>query len=89
MNEQMTTNAQPVYVINQSQSVPQIYSVGTFFLLTFFLGALGVGQFYVGRPGKAFAYILTIGGFLGLLPIIDLFRARKVVDAANKRAAMS
>ena len=42
-------------------------------LLCFFLGVLGIHQFYIGRQGTAILMILTLGG-LGIWQIIDLVR---------------
>ena len=41
-------------------------------LLCFFLGFLGIHRFYVGKTGTGIAIIVTIGGFFGIWPLIDL-----------------
>lgn len=41
-------------------------------LLAFFLGGLGIHRFYVGKVGTGIAIIVTIGGFFGIWPLIDL-----------------
>lgn len=42
-------------------------------LLDFFLGTLGIHRFYLGtEPISGIAYILTCGGFGGIIPLIDL-----------------
>ena len=47
-------------------------SKNTALLLCFFLGALGIHQFYVGKTGKGILYLLT-GGLFGIGWLIDLF----------------
>jgi len=42
------------------------------FLLCFFFGWLGVHRFYVGKVGTGILTIVTLFGFLGLWPLIDL-----------------
>ena len=43
----------------------------TLFLLTFFVGVLGVHRFYVGKIGTGFLMLLTLGG-LGVWYLVDL-----------------
>jgi TM2 domain-containing membrane protein YozV len=41
-------------------------------LLDFFLGEFGIHRFYLGtEPISGIAYILTCGGFCGIVPLID------------------
>ncbi|MEU2611943.1 TM2 domain-containing protein [Micromonospora sp. NPDC007271] len=60
-------------------------SVGTAYVLWFFLGALGIHQFYLGKTARAVSMLLTFGWLtIGLW--IDLFtlpgQVRKVNAAA-------
>lgn len=58
--------------------------VGVAYLLWFFLGALGVHQFYLGKTGRAVSYLLTLGWLtVGLW--IDLFTLPKQVRAVNNQ----
>ncbi len=41
------------------------------FLLTFFVGGLGVHKFYVGKIGTGFLMLITLGG-LGVWFLVDL-----------------
>ena len=43
----------------------------TLFLLTFFVGVLGVHRFYTGKIGTGFLMLITIGGF-GIWFLVDL-----------------
>ncbi len=44
-------------------------------LLNFFLGGLGIHRVYLGgRPLLILLYLVTLGGFFGLLPLIDFIR---------------
>jgi TM2 domain-containing membrane protein YozV len=44
---------------------------GTAFLLSYFVGILGIDRFYVGHTGLGIAKLLTCGG-LGIWAIIDV-----------------
>lgn len=54
-------------------------------LLWFFTGLLGGHRFYLGDRNGGLLILLTIGGFLGLLWVVDAFtlydRTRKVNDS--------
>lgn len=41
-------------------------------LLCFFFGGLGVHRFYVGKIGTGILTIVTLFGFLGIWPLIDM-----------------
>tara|TARA_Y100000748_G_scaffold292332_1_gene280699 strand:- start:531 stop:851 length:321 start_codon:yes stop_codon:yes gene_type:complete len=43
----------------------------TLFLLTFFVGVLGVHRFYTGKIGTGFLMLVTLGG-LGVWLLVDL-----------------
>jgi|TARA_A100001037_G_scaffold30083_1_gene23783 TM2 domain-containing membrane protein YozV len=43
----------------------------TLFLLTFFVGVLGVHRFYTGKIGTGFLMLITLGGF-GVWFLVDL-----------------
>ncbi|BCJ29690.1 TM2 domain-containing protein [Actinocatenispora sera] len=47
-------------------------SLGLAYVLWFFLGLLGIHQFYLGKIGRGVLYLLT-GGVLGIGWLIDLF----------------
>ncbi len=52
------------------------------YLLWFFLGALGVHKFYLGKVGMGLLYMFTLGLFgIGLL--VDLFTLAGQVDNYN------
>jgi TM2 domain-containing membrane protein YozV len=54
------------------------------FLLCFFLGALGIHRFYVGKTGTGIAQLLTLGG-LGFWALIDfiMITVGKFTDKAG------
>ncbi|SBT39047.1 TM2 domain-containing protein [Micromonospora narathiwatensis] len=63
-------------------------SVGTAYLLWFFLGALGVHQFYLGKTGRGVSMLLTFGWLtVGLW--IDLFTLPSQVRKVNAAAAVA
>lgn len=41
-------------------------------LLCLFLGGLGIHRFYVGKVGTGILTIVTVFGFFGIWPLIDL-----------------
>lgn len=47
-------------------------SRGVAAILCLLLGPLGVHRFYVGKVWTGLLIILTVGGFLGIWPVIDL-----------------
>lgn len=63
-------------------AISQAKSTGIAYLLWFFLGALGVHKFYLGKVGMGIAYFFTLG-FLGIGLLIDLFTLPKQVRDAN------
>jgi TM2 domain-containing membrane protein YozV len=60
-------------------------SVGTAYVLWFFLGALGVHQFYLGKTVRGVTYLFTLG-WLGIGLLIDLFTLPSQVRKANGAA---
>jgi len=63
-------------------------SVGTAYLLWFFLGALGVHQFYLGKTGRGVSMLLTFGWLtVGLW--IDLFTLPSQVRKVNAAGAVA
>lgn len=57
-------------------------STGIAYLLWFFVGALGVHKFYLGKVGMGIAYIFTLG-FLTIGLWMDLFTLPRQVRQAN------
>lgn len=57
-----------MYEQNQNQQKISAKSKGTTAVLCFFLGALGIHRFYVGKIGTGILWMLTLGlGGLGVL----------------------
>lgn len=56
------------------------------FWLNFFLGFLGAHRFYLGDFIVGCLYLVTLG-LGGILPLIDLFRIKKMTAEANIRLA--
>ena len=42
------------------------------FILCFLLGGIGIHRFYVGKVGTGILTIVTLFGFLGIWPLIDM-----------------
>lgn len=63
-------------------AISQAKSAGIAYLLWFFLGALGVHKFYLGKVGMGIAYFFTLG-FLTIGLWIDLFTLPRQVRQAN------
>jgi hypothetical protein len=63
-------------------AISQQKSVGLAYALWFFLGALGIHKFYLGRVGMGIAYFFTLG-FLTIGLWIDLFTLPRQVRQAN------
>ena len=55
------------------------------YVLWFFLGILGVHQFYLGRTSRGLLYLFTLGGFFGIGCLIDLFTLPVQVRAVNAK----
>ncbi|WP_430867253.1 TM2 domain-containing protein [Demequina aurantiaca] len=62
-------------------------STGVTYVLWFFLGLLGVHQFYMGKTGRGILYLLT-GGVLGIMWFIDLFTIPGQLRAVNAQRAV-
>ena len=78
----------PTAVPGQLQAAhPGVYSatdksIGLAYLLWFFLGLLGVHQFYLGKVGRGVGYLLT-GGWLTIGLWVDLFTLPRQIKGIN------
>jgi hypothetical protein len=61
---------------------------GIAYLFLILLGGVGAHEFYLGKTGRGILYILTLGGFLGILPLIDLFTLPSQVRRVNTERAV-
>ncbi|SNT45653.1 TM2 domain-containing protein [Asanoa hainanensis] len=61
--------------------------VGIAYLLWFFLGGLGIHQFYLGKTGRGLLYLFTLGIF-GIGLVIDLFTLPSQVRQRNTQLAV-
>lgn len=57
------------------------------YVLWFFLGVLGIHQFYLGKVGRGLLYLFT-AGILGIGVIIDLFTLPAQTRAVNAQRAV-
>ncbi|WP_061964206.1 TM2 domain-containing protein [Demequina aurantiaca] len=62
-------------------------STGVTYVLWFFLGILGIHQFYMGKIGRGILYLLT-GGVFGIMWIIDLFTIPGQLREVNAQRAV-
>ena len=58
-------------------------------ILSIFLGFLGVDRFMLGDVGMGLFKLFTIGGFFGIMWIVDIFRIYKRAQEVNYRRIMS
>jgi TM2 domain-containing membrane protein YozV len=63
-------------------------SVGTAYLLWFFLGFLGIHKFYLDKAGTGILYLFTFG-LLGIGLLVDLFTLGEQVRTYNQSLATS
>ena len=55
----------------QAQTVSDKSRLGTL-LFCIFLGVFGAHRFYVGKIGTGILTIVTLGGFFGIWPLVDI-----------------
>lgn len=77
----MTYNPQTGYRPYKTKSLLVAY------ILWFFLGALGIHQFYLGKVGRGLLYLFTLGIF-GIGVIIDLFTLPSQTRQVNTQRAL-
>ena len=66
-------NQQPTADLTGTTRVKAEKNFTTALLLNFFLGGLGIHRLYLGtKPLTWIGYILTCGGIVGIVPLIDL-----------------
>ena len=62
-------------------------STAVTYVLWFFLGVLGIHQFYMGKIGRGLLYLFTAGVF-GIMVIVDLFTIPSQVRTVNAQRAV-
>jgi TM2 domain-containing membrane protein YozV len=73
--------------MSYSSSLLPPKSLGVAYVLWFFLGVLGVHQFYMGKIGRGILYLLT-GGVFGIMVIWDLFTLPGQMRMVNAQRAV-
>ncbi|MBD9699726.1 TM2 domain-containing protein [Flavimobilis sp. GY10621] len=82
-----TTYAQPQVPVNFAVGYPHVQprpdlSIGTAYLLWFFLGFFGAHHFYLGKVGMGLGYLFTFG-WLMIGWFVDLFTLPAQVQRVN------
>lgn len=88
-----TAYAAPPLPVPYESRAPERYALppketGLAYVFLLLFGGLGVHQFYLGKVGRGLLYIFTVGGFLGILPLIDLFTLPSQVRRVNTERAI-